>query len=167
MLFARWLGSNINVDAELLYCWDCQDDQLAWVNREMSRNFTDCPENVTKLTKITPVCNVIWTWNSIELDSLLPKPRTMCFRRCLSACLFVGNFVQKILNGFVWDFLGRSAVGQQTNIKFWWRSRSGIRIRIMTLVRRSLAEVCTLPVLLVTLAFSALTLLVGCQASAP
>jgi len=41
-------------------------------------------------------------------------------------------------------------------IKFWWRSESGIniririRIRIATLVRRTLAEVCTVPVLLVS-----------------
>jgi len=33
-------------------------------------------------------------------------------------------------------------------IKFWWRSRS--RIQIATLVRHALAEVCTVPVLLVT-----------------
>ena len=40
-------------------------------------------------------------------------------------------------------------------IKFWWRSRSRIRIRIrmVTLVRRALAEVCTAlaPVILVLL----------------
>jgi len=36
-------------------------------------------------------------------------------------------------------------------IKFWWRSGSGIRIRIATLqVRRALAEVSTVPVLLVS-----------------
>jgi len=35
-------------------------------------------------------------------------------------------------------------------VKFWWRSgsRIRIRIRIATLVRRALAEVCTVPVLL-------------------
>jgi len=37
------------------------------------------------------------------------------------------------------------------NVKFWLRSgsRIGIRIRVATLVRRALAEVCTVPVLLV------------------
>jgi len=40
-------------------------------------------------------------------------------------------------------------------VKFWWRSGSRIRsciqipIRIATLVRRALAEVCTVPVLLI------------------
>ena len=42
-------------------------------------------------------------------------------------------------------------------IKFWWRSGSGIwiwtwiwiRIHVMTLVGRALAEVCTVPVLVV------------------
>ena len=37
-------------------------------------------------------------------------------------------------------------------IKFWWRSGSQIRIGITTLVRRVLAEVCTVPVLLVMVA---------------
>jgi len=34
-------------------------------------------------------------------------------------------------------------------IKFWWQSGSRNRIRIATLVRRDLVEVCTVPVLLV------------------
>ena len=38
-------------------------------------------------------------------------------------------------------------------IKFWWRSGSRIRIRIATLVRCALAEVCTVPVLLVYIMF--------------
>jgi len=33
-------------------------------------------------------------------------------------------------------------------IKFWWQSRSQIRIHIVTLVRCALAEVCSVPVLL-------------------
>jgi len=33
--------------------------------------------------------------------------------------------------------------------KVWWRSGSRIRIRIETLLRRALAEVCTVPVLVV------------------
>jgi len=36
-------------------------------------------------------------------------------------------------------------------IKFWWWSKSGIRICIAILVRRALMEVCTVPVLLVTI----------------
>jgi len=37
----------------------------------------------------------------------------------------------------------------EQTIQFWWRSRSRIGIRIATLVRRVLAEVCPVPVLLV------------------
>jgi len=48
------------------------------------------------------------------------------------------------------------ASGEQM-IKFWWRSRSGIQIRIQicitTLVRHALAEVCIVPVLLVCYLF--------------
>ena len=44
-------------------------------------------------------------------------------------------------------FSGR--VGNEQMIKFWWQS--GSRIRIMTLVRHALAQVCTVPVLLVTI----------------
>ena len=44
-------------------------------------------------------------------------------------------------------------VGNEQVIKFWWRSGSRIRIqiqiRIATLIRRALAEVCTIPVPLV------------------
>jgi len=38
-------------------------------------------------------------------------------------------------------------------IKFWWQSRSQIWIRIVTLVRRAFAEVCTVPVLLINAYF--------------
>jgi len=56
------------------------------------------------------------------------------------------------VSGKVWQW----AIEQHT-IKFWWRSGSRIRIRIFirigiriaTLVRRTLAEVCTISVLLV------------------
>jgi len=34
---------------------------------------------------------------------------------CLSVCLSVSNFSQKLLNGFAWNFQGRSAMGQWTN----------------------------------------------------
>jgi len=46
-------------------------------------------------------------------------------------------------------FHGRLAMAGEQMIKFWWRSGSQIRIRVVTLVRRALAEVCTVPVLLV------------------
>ena len=80
-----------------------------------------------------------------------------CFRRCLSVCLLATNFQTDLheifREGWQW--------AKEQMIKFWWQSRSRIRIRIRirirfciaTLVRRALAEVCTVPVLLV---FSAL-----------
>jgi len=60
-------------------------------------------------------------------------------------CLSVSNFVQRLLNGFAWDFQGR-LVNEQM-IKFWLRSVS--RFRSATLVSRALTEVCTVQMLLV------------------
>jgi len=60
-------------------------------------------------------------------------------------CLSVSNFAQKLVNGFAWNFQLRLALGQWKMIKFWWQS--GWRIRFATLVRHTLAEVCTVPVL--------------------
>jgi len=94
------------------------------------------------------------------MSSLLPPPRRLCFRRCLSVflsvCLlatlrkiFLTNLHEIFREGWQW-------ANEQT-IKFWWRFGSGIwiRIRIATLVRRALAswlrEVCTVAVLLVSL----------------
>jgi len=34
---------------------------------------------------------------------------------CLSVCLSVSNFAQKLPNGFAWNFQGRLAMGQWTN----------------------------------------------------
>jgi len=44
-------------------------------------------------------------------------------------------------------FSGKVGNEQMNKIKFWWRF--GSRIRIATLVRRALAEICTVSVLLV------------------
>jgi len=69
-------------------------------------------------------------------------------------CLFVSNFAQKLPNGFPWNFQEDWQWANEQMIKYWWQSGSGIRIRtricIVTLVRRALAEVCTVPVLLVS-----------------
>ena len=82
----------------------------------------------------------------------------MSNRCCLSVCLSVSNFAQNVPNGFTRNFQGRkvgngSALSEQM-IKLWWRSGSQIRIRIATLVRPALAEVCTLPVLQVVIIIS-------------
>jgi len=64
----------------------------------------------------------------------------------LSVCLSVSNFayfrtdLHEIFRDD-WQWASEQV------IKFWWRS--GSRIRIATLIRRALAEVCTVPVLLV------------------
>ena len=105
-----------------------------------------------------------------------PPPRRLCLRRCLSVCLSVSNFAQKLRNGFAGNCQGRLAMGQLTNayilVAIWisvqiqlqglfsgfvniWRYATlqcwaGIAIATMTSLRHQpLAEVCTVPVLLV------------------
>jgi len=72
---------------------------------------------------------------------------------CLSVCLYV-CLLATLRKNVQTDLREIYRVGRQWTseqiIKFWWRSGSGIRIRIETLVRRALAEVCTVPVLLVS-----------------
>ena len=67
---------------------------------------------------------------------------------CLSVCLlatlrknFRTDLHEIFRKGWQW--------ASEQKIKFWWRSGSWLRIRIATLVRRALAEVRTVPVLLV------------------
>ena len=82
---------------------------------------------------------------SLHWTDCLPPPRRICFCHCLS----VSNFAQKRLNGFEWNFQGRSAVGQWTN-----NFGGKIRIRIMTLAKHALVELCIVQVLLVCEYFS-------------
>jgi len=83
----------------------------------------------------------------IIIKLLLPPPRRTCNRRCLSVCLFVSNFAQKKTERICVKFLETFGNGP---MKKWLNfGRIWIRIRIATLVRRALAEVCTVPVLLV------------------
>jgi len=79
---------------------------------------------------------------------LLPLPRSICNRRCSSVCLlatlrknFVMDLHEILRESWQW--------ASEQMIKFWWRSGSRIQLRIATLVRGALAEVCTVPVLLV------------------
>jgi len=88
----------------------------------------------------------------LQICNIYPRQGGYVFnRRCLLVCLSVSNFAQTLLNEFAQNFKGRLAMGQGV-FKLWWRfgSRIRIRIRIATLVRRALAEVCTVPMLLVT-----------------
>ena len=89
----------------------------------------------------------------------LPPPRRICNRRCLFVCLPVSSFAQKLPNGFAWNFQGRLAIGQRTNPKFWWRSgwRIRIRIRIATLVRRALAEICIVVLLVLSVSLTSMS----------
>jgi len=79
--------------------------------------------------------------------------RLCCPFVCMSVCLSLSNFAQKLPNGFAWNFQGRLAMANEQMVKIWWQSglriRTRIRIRIATLVRRALGEMCTVPVLLV------------------
>ena len=88
-------------------------------------------------------------------DCFLPPSRKLCFHRCLPVCLlatlrknFQTDLHEIFRDGWQW--------ASEQLVKFWLRSGSGIRIqiRIATLVTRALAEVCTVPVLLVFLVLS-------------
>ena len=78
----------------------------------------------------------------------------------LFVCLFVCVFIASLRQNFRTDLHGIFREGWQwaneQKIKFWWLSGSRIRIRIATLVRRALAEVGTVPVLLVVTPFALL-----------
>ena len=80
------------------------------------------------------------------LAVLLPPPRRICNRRCV--CLSVSNFAENFRMDLHEIFREGWHWANEQTIKFWWQS--GSRIQIMTLVRRALAEVCIVPVLLVS-----------------
>jgi len=90
--------------------------------------------------------------------TFLPSPRRLCNHRCLFVCLSV-CLLAALRKKFRMDLHDIFNEGWQwaieQTIKFWWRSgsriRLRIRIRIATLVRRALAEICTVSVLLVVL----------------
>jgi len=79
----------------------------------------------------------------------------VCLFVCLSVCVSVCQLAT-LRKDFRMDLHEIFREGWQWAneqiVKFWWRSGSGIRIRIATLIRRALAEVCTVPVLLVMVA---------------
>ena len=78
----------------------------------------------------------------------------------LFACLFVCNLRKDVPTDLHEIFTDGWQWANEQTIKFWWRSGSRIqirvRLRIATLVRRTLAEVCTVLVLLVMAAVSIL-----------
>ena len=85
----------------------------------------------------------------------LRQKRYVIVMVCLSVsnlCKNFGTDLHEILReGWLW--------ANDQMIKFWWRSGPWIRIRIATLVRRILVEVCTVQVLLVLYFTTALMLL--------
>jgi len=90
--------------------------------------------------------------NRVEVKLLLPLQRRLCFHCCLFVCLSVVCLFFRLLatlcKNFRIDWHEIFRVGCQwaneQMIKFWWRSGSQIeiRIRITTLVRHVLVEVC-------------------------
>ena len=79
----------------------------------------------------------------VSSHCVLPPPRRIC-NCCLFACLLA-----TLRESFSTDLHEIGSEGSQRaseqRVKFWWRSGSQIRIqiRIMTLGRRALAEVCS------------------------
>jgi len=66
--------------------------------------------------------------------------------------IFIVYLLATLRRNFQMDcmkFSGKVGNANEQTIKFWWQSVSWIRICIVTLLRRALAEVCTVPVLLV------------------
>jgi len=60
--------------------------------------FTNLPHNQLWVKKLNQ--NYL-SDNCVTREAiLLPPPRRLCFRRCLSVCLTVSNFAQKLPNGF-------------------------------------------------------------------
>jgi len=94
-----------------------------------------------------------WTSYHHMCRSFLRSPRRSCFRRyivCLSVCL--SNFAQKLPKDLHEIFRECCQWTTEQMITFRWRSRTDSPdggTDIATLVRRALAEVCTVPVLLV------------------
>ena len=103
----------------------------------------------------------------LDFSFFLPPPWRRCFRRCLSVCVYLlatlrKNFATHLHEVFRegWQW------ADEQMAKLWWRSGPGIRIRIRIritiglLVRRALAEVCTVPVLLVFVCLESATVMV-------
>jgi len=92
------------------------------------------------------------------VNLFLPLARRICFRCCWFVHLLAtlrNNFQAYLLEIFRegWQW------ADEQMIKFWWQS--GSRIHVATLVRHALAEVCTVPVLLVISISSAVIVMHG------
>jgi len=76
---------------------------------------------------------------------------------CLSVCLLAAILRKNVQTDLHEIFREGWPWTNEQTIKFWWRPGSQIRILIRvgiaTLVRRALAEVCTVPVLLVLICY--------------
>ena len=116
------------------------DDCIAMVN---CLNIGYTPVVLIKYHTLNVNSNPIFTSAKEDMSS----PLFVCLFVCLSVCLlatlrknFPTDLHEIFREGWQW-------ASEQT-AKFWWRSGSGIRIRIRiaTLVRRTLAEVYSVPV---------------------
>jgi len=104
-----------------------------------------CYGSITRTGSVSEYILVLTVWLVI-MSYYIHQGRYVRNRRCLFVCLlatlrksFWTDLYEIFREGWQW--------ASEQMVRFWWRS--GSRTRIATLVRRALAEVCTVPVFLV------------------
>jgi len=123
---------------------------IGWTDGTLSVDIDTDHSQFTSVSSVGSPVNTRWT-QLVRNDEILPPPRRICNRRCLSVCL--SPCLLATLRKNFWTDLheifreGWQWVSEQM-IKFWWRSESRILIWTAILVRRAMAEVCTVAVLL-------------------
>jgi len=101
--------------------------------------FTDVQAHSKRHLTLLYNLTVLWTFITSAKEDMFSS-LFVCLLATVSKN-FPTDLPEIFRDGWQW-------ANEQT-IKFWWRSKSRIRIRTATQVRRALAEVCTVPVLLV------------------
>jgi len=102
------------------------------------------------------LCNVSHAVRCISIFTSAKEVMISSLFVCLFVCLFIASLRQNFRTDLHGIFREGWQWANEQKIKFWWLSGSRIRIRIATLVRRALAEVGTVPVLLVVTHFTLL-----------
>ena len=74
---------------------------------ESSQNFADI--TVVELANILQNLRPVFIKHISEIHCL-PPPRRLCFHACLSVCLSVNRFTQKLMNGFAPNLVQRSQI---------------------------------------------------------
>jgi len=89
----------------------CPVDRLQWLPR--------CRPVTSQLTiGDVIICRCVRVWPihvHARLYNYLRQGGYVLAVVCLSVCLIVSNFAQKLPNGFAWNFQGRLAMGQRLN----------------------------------------------------